>query len=336
MAEGSLVLKGVIDNVVFYNSDNDYAVLEIVDENELLIIAVGNMSIPFEGERVALYGKWGRHKEFGKQFCFDSYEKTLPCEVEGILQYLSSRAVKGIGPITARKIVERFGVDSFDIIENHPEWLTDISGITMKKAAKISQSFVEQSGLRNISMALKDYITSAEAVKVYKKYGPSAMGIVRGNPYLLCSDECGIPFVKVDLLARSLGVDPESKNRMFSGITYILQHNANINGHTCLPVDKLVDDTSKLLGVCTDKISSDISVFISDGSLCEFTANYVKYVMTKKTSESEEYVVKKIRQLTSQIIRFSASDVASIIQNAEAHRDTPHGSRKCSDPRHRP
>ena len=146
------ILKGSIENVVYYNDTNDYAVLEILLENKLIITDVGTMSIPFVGECVILRGKWGYHKEFGKQFVIESYEKTLPMETEGILQYLSSRTVKGVGPVTAKKIVERFGADTFDVIENHPEWLADIPGITMKKAAAISESFLEQNGLRDVIM----------------------------------------------------------------------------------------------------------------------------------------------------------------------------------------
>ena len=150
-------LKGVIDNVVYYNDGNDYAVLEISLENNLIITAVGTMPIPFAGENVVLSGRWGYHKEFGKQFLFDSYEKKLPDEVEGLLQYLSSRTVKGVGPITAKKIVERFGTETFEVIETHPEWLADIPGITMKKAASISESFLEQNGLRDVIMFCKDF-----------------------------------------------------------------------------------------------------------------------------------------------------------------------------------
>ena len=132
------ILKGVIENVVFYNADNDYTVIEIVDEEQCLITAVGSMTVPFEGENVVLSGRWVYHKEFGKQFSFDSYEKHLPKEIEGILQYLSSHTVKGVGPVTARKIVDRFGENTFEVMESHPEWLADIPGITMKKAAEIS------------------------------------------------------------------------------------------------------------------------------------------------------------------------------------------------------
>ena len=138
------VINGTIENVVYYNDGNDYAVLEILTESGLIITAVGTVPIPFEGECVVLRGKWGYHKSFGKQFVIESFEKTLPKETEGILQYLSSRTVKGIGPVTARKIVERFGADTFEVIETHPEWLADIPGITMKRQPRYPRRFLSR------------------------------------------------------------------------------------------------------------------------------------------------------------------------------------------------
>ena len=150
-------IKGTIENVVYYNEETDYAVLEVSLTLGLYVTAVGTMPIPAEGECVVLNGKWGYHKEFGKQFVIESFEKTLPADVEGILQYLSSHVVKGVGPTTAKKIVDRFGSDTFDVIEHNPEWLVDIPGITMKKAAAISESFREHNGLRGVIMFCKDW-----------------------------------------------------------------------------------------------------------------------------------------------------------------------------------
>ena len=120
------VLKGRIEDVIYRNESNDYTVLEIVDEEDNLVCAVGIMPMAYEGEIVSLSGRWTYHKEFGKQFAFDSFDKSLPDDVDGIFKYLSSGTIKGVGPVTALKIVNRFGKDSFDVIEHRPEWLTDI------------------------------------------------------------------------------------------------------------------------------------------------------------------------------------------------------------------
>jgi exodeoxyribonuclease V alpha subunit len=213
-------LKGTIDSVVYYNEGNDYAVLEIKLENELVITAVGTVPIPFEGECVILRGKWGYHKEFGKQFLIETYEKTLPKGTEGIYQYLSSRMIKGVGPATAKKIVERFGEDTFEVIETHPEWLADIQGITRKKAAAISSAFIEQSGLREIVMFCKDYMSVQEATKVYKSLGSGAVGRIMENPYILCNGNWGITFSQADEIAKSIGYSLCSENRIRSGLEF--------------------------------------------------------------------------------------------------------------------
>ena len=189
-------LSGVIENVVYRNESNDYTVLEVVDSDNNLITAVGIMPMAFEGENVTLVGDYTFHKEFGRQFAFDSYEKTLPEEIDGILQYLSSKTVKGVGPVTALKIVNKFGVDTFDVIENHPEWLVDVPGITMKKAAAISESFREQTGMRNVMMFCKSYMDKGEVTKVYKRFGAGAVGLIKENPYILCADRNGVSFEK--------------------------------------------------------------------------------------------------------------------------------------------
>ena len=311
------ILKGSIENVVYYNDSNDYAVLEVLLENNLIITAVGTMPIPFEGECVILRGRWGYHKEFGKQFEIVSYEKTLPRETEGILQYLSSRTVKGIGPVTARKIVERFGADTFDVIENHPEWLADIPGITMKKASAISESFLEQNGLRDVIMFCNDYMTVTEATKVYKRLGAGAVGIITKNPYVLCEGENSLPFAKADEIAMRLGFTAENSYRVRSGISYVLEYNARSNGHTCLPIDKLVKASSETLGISEDVVSAKLNRFIKLGEFALYTRDDKTFVMTTDTNDTEDYIARRLVDMDSSAPRFSTDDITSLIENLE-------------------
>lgn len=311
------ILKGSIENVVYYNDSNDYAVLEVLLENNLIITAVGTMPIPFEGECVILRGRWGYHKEFGKQFEIVSYEKTLPRETEGILQYLSSRTVKGIGPVTARKIVERFGADTFDVIENHPEWLADIPGITMKKASAISESFLEQNGLRDVIMFCNDYMTVTEATKVYKRLGAGAVGIITKNPYVLCEGENSLPFAKADEIAMRLGFTAENSYRVRSGISYVLEYNARSNGHTCLPIDKLVKASSETLGISEDVVSAKLNRFIKLGEFALYTRDDKTFVMTTDTNDTEDYIARRLVNMDSSAPRFSTDDITSLIENLE-------------------
>ena len=129
------ILNGTVEDIVYQNNQNDYTVIDVATNDGDLVTAVGIMPYVCEGEEVKLYGEWVSHAEYGKQFSVENYEKKLPTDLSSILKYLSSKQVKGIGPATAVKIVNKYGKDTFDVIEKHPEWLVDIPGITMKKAA---------------------------------------------------------------------------------------------------------------------------------------------------------------------------------------------------------
>ena len=314
-------ISGTIENVVYRNDKNDYTVIDVADDEENLVLAVGIMPLAFEGERVKLYGRWTYHKEFGKQFAFDSFEKTLPEEEEGILQYLSSRTVKGIGPVTAIKIVNRYGKDSFDVIENHPEWLADIPGITLKKAAAISESFREQAGIRGVIMFCKDFIGTQDVAKVYKQFGSGAVGIIKENPYILCDGDVALPFQKVDALAKSLGVDLDSKNRILSGIRYVLSHNAAQSGHTCLPSDKLVDMSAELLALDSGLVEKTMTELLDESELSSYEKQNVNYIMTVESAEAEDYIVKHIDRLSNEAERFDIADIASLIEKVESGLD---------------
>ena len=311
-------ISGKIENVVYRNESNDYTVLEISDANQLLITAVGIMPLAFEGEEVVLSGHWTYHKEFGKQFNFDSFEKNLPKEVDGILQYLSSRTIKGVGPVTAVKIVNRYGLDTFDVIEKHPEWLADIPGITMKKAAQIAESFREQTGIRGVMMLCKDHISPTEVTRVYKKYGGSAMGIIEENPYLLCSGELGISFDKIDELAKSMGHPMDSSERILAGINYILEYNGSSNGHTCLPTEKLVMAASQILFVDSETITNMIDEYIHSGDLGRYRSEDREYIMTDRAAEAEDFIAKTLHRLSGGVARYGISDIASLLEQVEA------------------
>ena len=312
------IIRGTIDNVVYYNDANDYSVLEVETENNLIITTVGTMPIPFAGERVVLRGKWGYHKEFGRQFVIESFEKTLPEETEGILQYLSSRTIKGVGPATAKKIVDRFGEDTFDVIETHPEWLADIPGITMKKAAQISESFIEQNGMRDVVMFCKDYMTVTEAARVYKKLGPGAVGLITKNPYILCEGEYSISFSQADDIAMSLGFAKDNSFRVRAGINYVLNYNSATNGHTCLPKNKLILAAAEALGIDTETLTSKLERLIKLGEFSQYNVDGNELVMTAEIYDMEDYIAKRLVSIDKSAPRFSGSDIQSLVDSVEA------------------
>lgn len=310
-------IVGVVENVVYRNENNDYTVFEIIDDDNRLVTAVGIIPMVSEGENVVLEGQWTYHKEFGKQFSFVSYEKSLPKEIDGIIQYLSSKTIKGVGPITAVKIANRFGMDTFDVIENHPEWLTDISGITRKKAAAISESFRAQTELRGVMMFFKDYMGTSEITKVYKQLGASSVGIVKENPYVLCNGEYGVSFEKADSIAASFGFSPECDVRIISGINYVLKYNANVNGHTCLPREKLVSATATLLSIKSEDVDGKIDGFVKSEDLYSYKVLDNELIMTPEVNYREEYIAKKMKALSQDVVQLSSMDISSLIQKVE-------------------
>lgn len=312
------VLKGRIEDVIYRNESNDYTVLNIVDEEDNLVCAVGIMPMAYEGENVALSGRWTYHKEFGKQFAFDSFDKSLPDDIDGIFKYLSSGTIKGVGPVTALKIVNHFGKDSFDVIEHRPEWLTDISGITRKKAAAISESFRQQSGIRGVMMFCKDYMGVGEVARVYKTFGAGAVGLIKDNPYILCSSDTGIPFVKADAIARSLGKDPESKDRILSGVTYILSHAAASIGHTCLAENEIVKSTAQLLEISTERVKVAIEELLDSSDLSSYRKDNIDYIMTNATAEDEDTIARSIYRLSRAATHYGTTDIASLIEKVES------------------
>ena len=310
-------LKGTIENLVYRNEKNDYTVMEIVTDNDDLVCAVGIIPMSFEGEIVTLRGQWTYHKEFGKQFAFDSFEKTLPDDVDGIFKYLSSGTIKGIGPVTALKIVNRFGQDSFDVIEHRPEWLADIPGITRKKAAAISESFREQSGIRGVMMFCKDYMAVGEVSRVYKKFGSGAVGIIRDNPYILCNGELSIPFAKADAIAMSLGTPLDSKERILSGIVFVLNNIAAQSGHTCLPVEDTILHATEVLGLTREVIETTLNTLIEGKELSTYKMGDVRYVMTNDTAEEEDVIARNLSRIMTSAGRFGALDISILIEKVE-------------------
>ena len=310
-------IDGKIENVVYSNDKNGYTVIEISDEYENLITAVGIIPMAFEGEEVTLYGRWTYHKDFGKQFAFDSFEKRLPEGVEGILQYLSSRTIKGVGPVTAVKIVNRFGADTFDVIEHHPEWLADIPGITYKKAAQISESFKEQEDVRSLMLLCKDHIGTGEVVRTYQKLGAGACGMLEKNPYILCDEDIGIPFEKADALARSLGADMESEERILCALLAVLQRNAVSCGHTCLPIAVIVSECARLISLPEDKVHEMLRRFIADGRMCIVNMESESYIMSSATDEDESFIAMRTAALIRGSYGFFGQDISSLIEKAE-------------------
>ena len=310
-------IRGTVENVVYRNDTTDYSVLEISDAENRLITAVGMLPATFEGERVLLRGRYTYHKDYGKQFAFESFEKKLPEEEEGILQYLSSGTIKGVGPVTALKIVNRFGKETFDVMENHPEWLADLPGITMKKAAEIHTAFREQTGMRDVMMFCRDHLSVGEVTKVYKRFGSGAVGILQENPYILCEGEDALPFTKADEFAASIGFSPTDRHRIFAGVLFVLQYNAQTNGHTCLPKEKLVGAAAELLSLDGETVQGQLRDDLAAGRLSLYRRGEEELVMQNEAAEAERRVAERLLSLDLGAERMSGRDITALIGKME-------------------
>lgn len=241
------LISGAIAAVVFENQENGYAVIKLDSEDGGLVTVVGTIPMPAAGERLIVTGRWVAHATYGRQFEAEFLERLLPDSTGEILAYLSSRAVRGIGPKTAEKIVAAFGEDSLKILETCPQRLTEVSGISMKKALEMGASFRRQVGVRRLIEFLSAYRIPAEiAVRLYRVYGEESMSVVQENPYCLAQPQFGAAFASADQLAMELGVDGDDDRRVEAGVIFELRHNLN-NGHTFLPQDKLTAATCALL-----------------------------------------------------------------------------------------
>ncbi len=319
-------ISGTVENIVYHNEVNDYTVMELVGDDDSLITAVGELPFLVEGEEVILYGRWTTHATYGQQFVVESFEKRLPSDVQAILRYLSSRAVKGVGPVIAAKIVSRYGADTFDVIENHPEWLADIPGISPKKAAAISESFREQSGVRSVMMFCRDFFGATTTTRVYKRFGAGAVGLIKENPYCLCEADLGIGFTKADEIAASLGLDREATVRVESGLQYVLRYNAMANGHSCLPKEKLIAAAAQQLGVSPERITTVLEDCLHSGRLVAYEKadegqdTPRTYVFTAEHAEAEAYVAKKLLTLDRHCMTYGTGDIDLLIARAEAEQ----------------
>ncbi|MBQ8289612.1 MAG: ATP-dependent RecD-like DNA helicase [Clostridia bacterium] len=326
--EASVSIEGTVRDVVFYNEENDYAVLDVEADDGLLITVVGNIALPAEGERVKLSGHYTYHKEFGKQLVVEYYEKSLPATEEEILTYLSSQTVKGIGPKTARKIVDKFGTDSFFVIENHPEWLTDISGITSRKAAEMSSSFREQNALLSLVSFVRGFMDVAEATRIYKRFGQGSVQRLKDNPYTLCEGPQPISFPRVDEMARQVGYDKLSPERLYHAIRYILSNHGVKSGHVCLPVALLVSEATRLLSLDTEDVRLAVHSQLKDGVLSSYMLNDELYIQTDYMAKWEDTIARGLLELERYAIRYSASDADSLITSLEASYGLTYASRQ--------
>ena len=321
-------LEGSIEHVIYSNEDNGYAICDMALGDDEIITVVGTLPMICAGDNIVVYGKWVHNPKYGRQFSVSQYERVMPADTASILRYLASGAIKGIGPKTTQRIIEKFGEDTFDVIENHPEWLSEVKGISRKSALEISERFREQAGMRSAMMFFREYFGATLTVRIFKKWGSASVDIAKKNPYRLCNEIDGIGFEKADYMANELGVVSDNIDRLMSGIRYVLSQNANQNGHTCLPRGKLSEASARLLGVSVERADEAISALLKSGELRYTLCCDEQMIYDSHAYEAEKYIAAKLLQIDRMCSAVSLPDIDRFIEREEGRNGICYASQQ--------
>ena len=316
--EGGLIkLSGSVEHIIYSNEENGYTVADFGTDDDDLITITGIMPYVNEGDSLIIYGEWKHNPKYGRQFSVSEYERYMPANASAILRYLSSGAIKGIGKKTAVKVVEQFGDDTLDVLENHPDWLSDIPGISLKKAKQICEDFKAKAGIRSAMMFFRDFFGAATTVKIYKRWGSACIDIAKQNPYRLCDEIDGIGFERADSMAEKLGLDRNSESRLISGIAHVLKQNAAQNGHVCLPRDILVKASAKLLEASEENINIAIDDMIAMRRLKYSLFDETYCVYDSYSYDCETYIAEKLDLIDKVCPKTGTSDANFFIEKEE-------------------
>ncbi|MDX1662718.1 MAG: ATP-dependent RecD-like DNA helicase [Candidatus Promineifilaceae bacterium] len=269
-------ISGSVERVTYYNPENGYSVVRLKPDSRGmlpyryatgrngLITVVGNLPEVNPGEWLRLNGRWTTHSEYGRQFQAEQCEQSLPATTEGIRRYLGSGMIRGVGRVMAERIVERFGEETLEIIDDEPERLRDIPGIGPKRVSNIKKAWDEQKAIKDVMIFLQSHgVSTSLAIKIYKKYGDEALEVVQRTPYRLVQDIHGIGFKTADQIARALGLAHDDPARIEAGIAYTLNHMAE-EGHVYVPQEELEPAAAEILTVGAEQVASVIDTLESD------------------------------------------------------------------------
>ncbi|MBQ3566279.1 MAG: ATP-dependent RecD-like DNA helicase [Oscillospiraceae bacterium] len=289
----TLKLEGTVENVIYRNENNGYTVLDI-DAGGEMITAVGELGDVEAGEVLVLEGHYVNHPKFGAQFNAEYCERKLPSTSVNICKYLSSRAIKGIGPALAKKIVDAFGERTLEIMEKEPSRLLEIRGISPKKCESIAEEVKKIFNLRHLMIFLSKYgLKSGIAMKAYQQWGHQAIELIKQNPYCLCSVNVGLSFKKAEVVAKEMNIPPDSHKRIEAGFAFILSENANA-GHSCLPIDVFEKLACKYLQIAESDFYDVYNEMIEEERIYEYIKNDRGFVYLDDYYTAESYIAGRI------------------------------------------
>ena len=288
-------IEGTVEAVIYQNEENGYTVLRLDAGDQGGITVVGCIPGAAPGESITVRGSWMRHASYGEQFKAETVDRRMPAGERAIFDYLASGAVRGIGAATARKIVEEFGGDALTVLEEHPERLTKIHGITRKRALAMGENFRLQLGMRRLLEFLGDHQLPLQlAMPLYRRYGDRTLEVLRANPYLLVDEELGVRFDQADALALDQGMEGDDPQRLEAGLLFELSHNLN-NGHTFLPRRKLLSATAQLLGLeDLEALGDGLEALLERGEVIQEETAGEEAVYLFDLYEAECYVAERL------------------------------------------
>lgn len=310
------ILDGLVEDIIFKSEDTGYTVAKIIYNKEAITI-VGTMPLINEGQQIELKGEWIKHKQFGRQFNVEEYKEILPTSIKEIEKYLSTGIIRGIGPVTAKKIVKIFGKETLNILDNNIERLKEVEGIGKKKYNIIYKSYLENRELKDIIIFFQKHgVTINQCLKIYKKFGGDAKNIVSENPYILSEEVLGIGFLTADRIAKSLGFETISDFRIQSGIRYVLNSFSGL-GNTYMPKEKLINKCQKVLAVDKELVERNIYNSVLEGKIKIEKINEVEAVYLLPYYFCELGVTNKIITLSIENFQTINSDIVFEIENFE-------------------
>ena len=301
-------LEGFVEGIRFKSEETGYVVCRINTE-KISIVAVGTVPFLREGQNVKVLGEWTTHKQFGKQFNIKSCEEIMPTSLKGIEKYLSSGVIRGVGPVTAKKIINHFGEDTLKIMDTDINKLSEIEGIGEKKLKIICESYLEQNDLKNIMIYFQGFgITNGQCLKIYKKLGQNAKEKIEKDPYLLCKEIKGIGFFTADRIAKLIGIENDDESRIRSGVEFIINRFCAF-GNTYMPKGDVIREAKELLVVDENLITQVIYNMVADKKLIGQNIKNEECIFIPIYYYSELGITERIAKLAIQNYKDINSDI---------------------------
>ncbi len=309
-------VTGTVESVVYRNEQNGYTILEVSTDKKELVTVVGTMPFVSEGENITVRGSYVVHSEYGRQLKADSFEKRIPEQPDAILKYLSSGVIKGIGPKTAEKIVEKYGADTFEVMSNHPDWLADFKGISPRRALEIGDEIRRQMGFYRLFDFCRDVVPMHVALRIYQNYGERAVEQLRTNPYALCGKIRGFSFTAADQIAMGAGGAPDARERVLGATVRVLERACETGGHACLPVKQVVIEVASLLELDPKEVAEYEKDFVLEKQIGYLHRKADSLLYINRFYEAERSIAGRLLQLDRACVRYRVEDMEPLVNRA--------------------